>query len=251
MNQNLKNQNFSILTFIHKLFFLSLYSITKLHTASLSFHFFSTGAVALGFRYCHGTRLAFICSHLAARVQRISHRASDYRDITARVKKLAIFNSGCNTDSMDNEGENLNKKLNNMPLDAYDHVFWLGDVNYRIHMSNGPGCDTIQEYKQVQTLIQNKKWNVLQTHDQLKKGMEAHQIFCGYQEEDILFPPTYRMNKNKNGYSNKRNQAASWTDRILYHSQTPVLNQAITPRLYDSNHSMKQSDHRPVVLQIT
>ena len=46
-------------------------------------------------RYNHGTRFCFICSHLAARVQRVSHRGSDYREISGRMKGLAVWNGEC------------------------------------------------------------------------------------------------------------------------------------------------------------
>ena len=48
------------------------------------------GAVGIGVEFMHGSRIAFINSHLAARVQRISARAADYRDINWRMKGLSL-----------------------------------------------------------------------------------------------------------------------------------------------------------------
>ena len=136
------------------------------------------------------------------------------------------------------------------PLDAYDHVFWLGDVNYRVHIWDGPGCDTVKEYTMVQDLVNRKEFTQLQYHDQLTRERKLQNVFCGYQEAPISFPPTYRMNKGKPGYSNKRNQSASYTDRILFKSLTPAIEQHVTVRVYSAIHAMAQSDHRPVVLQV-
>jgi hypothetical protein len=272
------------------------------------------GAIGIGFQYRHGTRFCFICSHLAARVQRISHRASDYREITSRMKGLRVWNGGSNsggiggtsasagggtggrssiisttsstttidtgTSTGNNNGTNTSNRrsesitrnssfsmVNSIdttastsrdntvsgsltsPLDSYDHIFWLGDVNYRVHMSEGPGCDTPDEYNIVQNLIDNENFSELILNDQLTKEMKLQRVFCGYKESKIQFPPTYRMVKGKDGYSNKRNQSASYTDRILYKSINEKKSSNIKVRKYSSDHTMKQSDHRPVYLQ--
>ena len=280
-------------------------------------------------------------SHLAARVQRISHRASNYREITSRLKSLHRWNpqqhskkqrdhnssasrlrsassassvssasssstSSCTSsasvlekeqkkknteicreqkdedeDVLENteQEENLNNKYNKYeddddagyassssvssrsstssshpnnpnpnpnsnrvygpltePLDAYDYVFWLGDLNYRVHLKSKDlsmkeslrgekeedekgdkkdvvyGCDTAEEYREVLRLVNGHEWSLLQRNDQLTREMSFENVFCGYNEEKIIFAPTYRMNKGKSGYSNKR-----------YHQQQEII----------------------------
>lgn len=41
-----------------------------------------------------------------------------------------------------------------------------------------------------------------------------------YQEFDIDFMPSYKRNRTDNGYFNKKNQAPSYTDRILIRNNT-------------------------------
>jgi hypothetical protein len=44
-------------------------------------------------------------------------------------------------------------------------------------------------------------------------------VWCdAVQEPPIAFPPTYRMEKGRDEYNNKKNQNPSYTDRILYRS---------------------------------
>lgn len=43
-------------------------------------------------------------------------------------------------------------------------------------------------------------------------------LVCGTQEGVLNFAPTYRMVKGKPEYSNKKNQNASWCDRVLVRS---------------------------------
>ena len=49
---------------------------------------------------------------------------------------------------------------------------------------------------------------------------------------EINFAPTYRMLKGKKGYSNKRNQSASYTDRIMWRSRVSH-EQSVDVRMYD------------------
>ena len=236
------------------------------------------GAVAIGIQFRYRTRVAFVCSHLAARVQRVSHRASDYREITGRLSGLAIpgtgshftANSGDTRTSIlssfkngerrhqsdsgaeDKKDESLISDMSTLshnelnytekktgfafstegsiasssntsayykenpeyshstekksssvslqPLDGYDHIFWFGDLNYRVHIKDGPGCDTAEEYKLVQKLITGREYEILIGHDQLRRDMAAGRVFCGFKEHRINFAPTYRMKKGTNGY---------------------------------------------------
>ena len=61
---------------------------------------------------------------------------------------------------------------------------------------------------------------------------------CLTQEAPIEFPPTYRMEKGRDDYSNKNNQNASYTDRILYRS-LHGLESNVTPLFYGANMALE------------
>ena len=69
-----------------------------------------------------------------------------------------------------------------------------------------------------------------------------------YQEFDIDFMPSYKRNRTDNGYFNKKNQAPSYTDRILIRNNT---DQVVRPNSYDCLDEVYGSDHRPVILDLT
>lgn len=74
------------------------------------------------------------------------------------------------------------------------------------------------------------------------------QKYPGYQEAKIDFKPTYKRNFDDNNYKNKKSQAPSYCDRILFKNNTPydyVVN------FYTCNDFIYGSDHRPVYLSLT
>lgn len=93
------------------------------------------------------------------------------------------------------------------------HVFFMGDLNYRVSL-NG---------------------------DELKTQMIESKVFKGFTEQDIEFNPTYKFNIGSEEYSSKR--IASWCDRILYlkYSNDEIIGK------YDKL-KFKTSDHQPVYL---
>ncbi len=77
--------------------------------------------------------------------------------------------------------------------------------------------------------------------------MTELQKYPDYHEYDINFKPTYKRNKFEPGYFNKKNQAPSYTDRILFKNNTS--NQVLL-NSYNSLDHVYGSDHRPVQLDI-
>lgn len=60
--------------------------------------------------------------------------------------------------------------------------------------------------------------------------------------------PTYKRNKADSGYFNKKNQAPSYTDRIMFKNNTST--QKIQVLAYNSEENIFGSDHRPVILDV-
>ena len=60
--------------------------------------------------------------------------------------------------------------------------------------------------------------------------------------------PTYKRNKHEDGYMNKKNQAPSYTDRIIFKNNTECEAEVNN---YNSLESVYGSDHRPVIMDLT
>jgi|JI61114C2RNA_FD_contig_91_1093740_length_854_multi_2_in_0_out_0_2 hypothetical protein len=90
-----------------------------------------------------------------------------------------------------------------------DHVFFFGDLNYRVAI-------TIEEARRLNSNIDNYK--TLLHKDQLVLQDDLKSFLGKYQEWPITFPPSYKMSTEKNTYNN--NRIPGWTDRIFHNSRT-------------------------------
>jgi phosphatidylinositol-bisphosphatase len=116
--------------------------------------------------------LCFVGSHLAARQHETDNRNANYRDIVKSVK-------------VGRKGADL--------LNQFDHVFWCGDLNYRIDI----------ERDKVMELIQQKNYPALLEKDQLNTQRKLGNVFNGFAEGQITFAPTYRYNRGDRTYSDE------------------------------------------------
>jgi hypothetical protein len=181
------------------------------------------GGVATGLVYRESTSIAFVTSHLAARAERVRERGDDYSEICRALRLSTSPFAG-------------------QFLHQYDHVLWCGDLNYRTDMG---AMGTAEEFQRVQAAIAARDWALLTAADQLGRELESGRIFQGFSEGRIAFAPTYRMEKGRDEYSNKKHQNASYTDRVLWRSRAGL--QANVAQLhYDACYAVNQSDHRPV-----
>ena len=118
-----------------------------------------------------------------------------------------------------------------------DFCFILGDMNYRMQ---GTFDSLVSQIEQLPELRKNL--------DQLYKSMNELGKYPDYIEYDINFKPTYKREKfEKDKYFNKKNQAPSYTDRVLFKNNTAT---PVTRNAYRSLEEVLGSDHRPVMLDI-
>ena len=132
------------------------------------------GGVAVSF-FFNESSFCFIGCHLAAREERLEERNNNYKAI---FKGLQL------------EG------LRETPFDLtsfYDHVFWAGDLNYRINMTRESA---------VNLALANEVDQLLET-DQLLDEMKNERVFCGFHEPPIHFVPTYRYDRGASTYSHE------------------------------------------------
>ncbi|EGV64538.1 inositol-1 [Yamadazyma tenuis] len=168
------------------------------------------GGIAVRFKY-ESTEVCLITSHLAAGLTNSDERHHDYKVISKGIKF------------------SRNKRIKD-----HDVAIWLGDLNYRINLSN----------EQAKLLIEQKDYAKLFEFDQLNLQMANGESFPFFDEPEIRFPPTYKFDNNTKEYdTSEKQRIPAWTDRILYMSR-PNL---IKPVLYDCVEDIIFSDHRPVL----
>jgi len=71
-------------------------------------------------------------------------------------------------------------------------------------------------------------------------------LYPGYQEPPMDWMPTYKCNFTDHGYADKKDQAPSYTDRVLFRNNT---SQKVDIK-YSCLHNVFGSDHRPVVMDL-
>ncbi|GBM41162.1 Synaptojanin-1, partial [Araneus ventricosus] len=116
------------------------------------------GAVAIRMSL-YNTSMCFVCAHFAAGQSQVLERNADYQEIS---KKLS-FPLG-------------------RTLDSHDYVFWCGDFNYRIDLTN----------EEVKKLVKAENWSALLAADQLLNSQLSGQAFKDFIEGPINFAPTYK-----------------------------------------------------------
>lgn len=166
------------------------------------------------------TRLCFVCSHLSSGQKEGDElrRNSDALEILRRTRFSSFVDF-------------------NQPqtITAHDQVFWFGDLNYRL---NGSATD-------VRKLVALQKWDELLNNDQLRKELCRGQVFKGWKEGPISFPPTYKYEINSDRYfgenpkEGEKKRSPAWCDRILW------FGKGIKQICYQSS-DLRLSDHRPV-----
>ena len=123
-----------------------------------------------------------------------------------------------------------------IPLKQHDHIFLLGDFNYRIAPQGEMNMIDVIER------VEQNRYSILRVFDQLLNEMKRGKILKGWIEAELNFAPTYKYIPNSNQYHCKKGRIPSWTDRILYCSKQP---QAIQQVHYGRVEALL-SDHKPV-----
>ncbi|KAM9503403.1 phosphatidylinositol 3,4,5-trisphosphate 5-phosphatase 1-like [Salvelinus alpinus] len=183
------------------------------------------GAVGVSFMF-NGTSFGFVNSHLTSGSEKKLRRNQNY------VSILRFLNLG-------------DKKLN--PFDIthrFTHLFWLGDLNYRIELPS-------TEAESIVTKIKQQQYQELLCRDQLTIEKGEGKIFLHYDEEEITFAPTYRFERDtRERYAYTKAKATgtkynlpSWCDRVLRRSY-PLVH--VFCQSYGCTNDIMTSDHSPV-----
>ncbi|KAM9762605.1 phosphatidylinositol 3,4,5-trisphosphate 5-phosphatase 1 isoform 1-T1 [Menidia menidia] len=183
------------------------------------------GAVGVSFMF-NGTSFGFVNSHLTSGSEKKLRRNQNYTNI------LRFLNLG-------------DKKLN--PFDItlrFTHLFWLGDLNYRVDFPS-----TEAEY--IVAKIKQQQYQELLNKDQLSMERKDGKVFLHFDEEEISFAPTYRFEREtREKYAYTKAKATgtkynlpSWCDRVLRKSY-PLVH--VVCQAYGCTNDIMTSDHSPV-----
>lgn len=178
----------------------------------------------LGYSFNFRNRIFnFIGCHLQHKMDKQAKRNQMSRDLIAEIKM-----------------QQVQTKVNGLESDVVgDFCFYFGDMNYRLKT-------TFQALDN--SNVQQQAVGMIETHDQL---IEAQQTghYPGYQEHPIDFLPSYKLsNYERQVYVNKKDQAPSYCDRVLYRNNST---QETSVDFYRCLHDFFGSDHRPVQLGLT
>jgi hypothetical protein len=180
------------------------------------------------------TSITFVATHLAAHM-----KYDEVRDLNA----MQVINNA-------RFGEQM------IDVDAQSHhTIWMGDLNYRIDLGltnketkeGGEKVlriDNKERFDQVQSLLNEKKFDDLYAADQLRNSIENGKAFTGFKEAPITFPFTFKV-KRQDGYHYNPQRVSSWCDRILFKS-LPSCEGNISVKSYEAISKLSTSDHKPV-----
>lgn len=171
---------------------------------------------AIGVRFSvFDTEFVFVNSHLAAHQKEVNRRNNDFSSIASSLHGLR------DEDDVD------------ILASVIHHVFWMGDLNYRIDLPR----------EEVLELVKEAKWKQLLENDQLLLEMKQGRVFEGFSEGDIEFGPTYRFEVGSRNFSDAKLRVPSYCDRVLFKSLKGCNIEVLE---YKASNEIMTSDHSPV-----
>ncbi|XP_057300881.1 phosphatidylinositol 3,4,5-trisphosphate 5-phosphatase 2-like isoform X2 [Hydractinia symbiolongicarpus] len=178
------------------------------------------GAVGVSFNV-GTTSFCFVNCHLTSGNEKLQRRNQNFHSIL--------------------RGLNLGQRDSFDLMLSFHHLFWFGDLNYRLDL----------DVTDIIKWIMEREWQKLLAADQLIAEIRKGNAFISFEEEDISFPPTYRYTRGtrstycwtKEKRTGTRINVPSWCDRVLWKSY-PELTSCNTT--YGCTESICSSDHSPV-----
>jgi phosphatidylinositol-bisphosphatase len=125
-----------------------------------------------------------------------------------------------------------------MKVLEHEYVFWMGDLNYRLEEE----IELVEIFER----LYNETWDNLRAADQLLLERAKQNIFHGFNEGLLSFPPTYKYQPGTDAYDqrpDKKIRAPAWCDRVLWRSTR--MDRDVTMLHYRAA-PLHMSDHKPV-----
>mmetsp|Transcript_16021 Transcript_16021/g.38085 ORF Transcript_16021/g.38085 Transcript_16021/m.38085 type:complete len:484 (-) Transcript_16021:172-1623(-) len=194
------------------------------------------GGLLVALKYGNSS-LGFISCHMAAHIEARDNRNHDFWEVLRETSRRA----GSTT-----------------PLFSFDHLFMIGDLNYRIELPRDPLSaatvsdsqeklrDTPEAYRAATALVRQKNFAQLLAYDQLRKSQQEGTAFVGFVEAaSFAFAPTFKVERRA-GTTYKKARVPSYCDRVLWKSMPTAVGN-ITQTYFNSVPAVSTSDHKPVV----
>jgi phosphatidylinositol-bisphosphatase len=221
------------------------------------------GAVAIRLRYVD-SYITFINSHLASDQAMTERRNQDYENISKRTAfpvhasykdahgyyvshpwSATIYD---NVSSLKGSENSVGSKeipftlrTNGEYLSMFDtdHLIWMGDLNYRVDLSD----------EEVRNYIADKDYVSILAADQLLTQRQAKKVFNGFLEQTITFVPSYKYDIGTCMFdTSEKKRCPAYCDRILW-KFNPIHGEDrewIVPISYSITTSIVTSDHKPI-----
>lgn len=182
------------------------------------------GGTAIAF-YIGTMSFCFINTHMAAHQEKTAQRNNDFKSVVKGIRNI----SGEHGDA----------------LHHYHHVFWMGDLNYRLDYGDQGDKRTpdLDQFDEMVQMITDEKYEELFQYDQLAREMNACRVFFGFQEGVYNFKPTFKRKRGDEGDSYTPQRSPAWCDRILWRTYPSY---DIKQLELGSVEEFKTSDHKPV-----
>jgi hypothetical protein len=173
-----------------------------------------------------GTTLAFVSAHLAAHTPQVDRRNADVAEILAGIRF---------------KGQSQGVGLLNM----FAHVFFMGDLNYRLERAGADKEPLPDKFAEVVSLAAADDYAALLDSDQLREQLRLGRVFRGFTDAPPLFKPSFKVLRDTVGpeYTDKR--TPSYCDRVLWHS-LPGRAGEVRLQSFRAAHAVTSSDHKPV-----
>lgn len=121
-------------------------------------------------------------------------------------------------------------------LDEHDYIFFLGDLNSRLHALGSA---------EIRDRVSAAAFDDLLIHDELRQGMVYGDVFDGFEEQWIHFPPTYKFDRGTDTYDTSRKRRdPAWCDRVLFRRLEPFPHSGDDKGDIDDNHSGKKDGQK-------